>query len=53
MIEGMEYTSLVDICRDADLLAILVPHDDTIAELESNRAAIESVMRTPIIERFQ
>jgi UDP-N-acetyl-D-mannosaminuronic acid dehydrogenase len=53
MIEGMKYPSLVDICAGADLLAILVPHDSVLAELERDRARIEQVMRTPRIECYQ
>jgi len=53
LIEGMEYSSLVEICRGADMLAILVPHNEIIADLEKNRAAVEQVMRTPIIVRYQ
>lgn len=53
LVEGMAYTSLVEICEDADMLAILVPHNVTIQELDANRSNIEKAMRTPIVERFQ
>ncbi len=53
LVEAMGYESLVDICRGADLLAVLVPHDRVLAELERDRAAIESAMRTPIIRHYQ
>jgi len=53
LIDGMEYESLVDICKGADMLAILVPHDETMAELERTRAEIEQAMRTPLIVRYQ
>jgi UDP-N-acetyl-D-mannosaminuronic acid dehydrogenase len=53
LVDGMGYDSLVDICRDADLLAILVPHNVVKEELERERQAIEGVMRTPLIRRYQ
>ncbi|MBN1122102.1 MAG: nucleotide sugar dehydrogenase [Anaerolineae bacterium] len=53
LIDGMEYESLVEICKGADMLAILVPHDETMAELERTRAEVEQVMRTPLIVRYQ
>ncbi len=53
LIEGMEYPSLVEVCRGADMLAILVPHTVVVEELERDRPRIEQVMRTPIIERYQ
>lgn len=52
-VEGMEYSTLADACRDADMLAILIPHSEVIAELERERASIERAMRTPVIERYQ
>jgi UDP-N-acetyl-D-mannosaminuronic acid dehydrogenase len=53
LVDGMGYDSLVEVCRDADLLAILVPHDVVKEELERERQAIEGVMRTPLIRRYQ
>lgn len=53
LVAGMEYSSLVEVCRGADMLAVLVPHDQIVADLERDRAAIEAVMRTPIIVRYQ
>jgi UDP-N-acetyl-D-mannosaminuronic acid dehydrogenase len=53
LIDGMEYESLVDICKGADMLAILVPHDETMAELDRTRTEVEQVMRTPLIIRYQ
>jgi UDP-N-acetyl-D-mannosaminuronic acid dehydrogenase len=53
LVDGMGYESLVEISRDADLLAILVPHDVVNEELERERQAIEGVMRTPLIRRYQ
>ncbi len=53
LVAGMEYPSLVEVCRGADMLAVLVPHDQIVADLERDRAAIEAVMRTPIIVRYQ
>ncbi len=53
LVAGMEYPSLVEVCRGADMLAVLVPHDQIVADLERDRAAIEAAMRTPIIVRYQ
>ncbi|HEC21803.1 MAG TPA: nucleotide sugar dehydrogenase [Chloroflexi bacterium] len=53
LVDGMGYPSLVEICRGADMLAILVPHDEIVAELERDRERIEQAMRTPIIRRYQ
>jgi UDP-N-acetyl-D-mannosaminuronic acid dehydrogenase len=53
LIDSMGYDSLVEVCRDADLLAILVPHDVVNEELGRERQAIERAMRTPLIRRFQ
>jgi UDP-N-acetyl-D-mannosaminuronic acid dehydrogenase len=53
LVDGMGYESLVEISRDADLLAILVPHDVVNEELERERQAIEGVMHTPLIRRYQ
>jgi UDP-N-acetyl-D-mannosaminuronic acid dehydrogenase len=53
LIDSMGYDSLVEACRDADLLAILVPHDVVNEELDRERQAIERAMRTPLIQRFQ
>lgn len=53
LIEGMEYTSLVEAVRDADLLAILVPHRVVLEELARCRTEVEAAMRRPAIERYQ
>lgn len=53
MIDSMGYSTLVEACQGADMLAILVPHSAVLQELERDRAAIERAMRTPIIERYQ
>jgi UDP-N-acetyl-D-mannosaminuronic acid dehydrogenase len=53
LVDGMGYDSLVEVCRDADLLAILVPHDVVTEQVERDRQAIERVMRTPLIQRYQ
>jgi UDP-N-acetyl-D-mannosaminuronic acid dehydrogenase len=53
LVEGMGYDSLVAICHGADMLAILVPHDEIVAGLERDRAGIEKAMRTPLIRRYQ
>lgn len=52
LVEGYEYTSLAEVARDADCLALLVEHDVVMAELEANRPDIERVMKHPIILRF-
>jgi UDP-N-acetyl-D-mannosaminuronic acid dehydrogenase len=53
LVDSMGYDSLVEACRDADLLAVLVPHDVVNEELNRDRQAIERAMRTPLIQRFQ
>lgn len=53
LVDGMGYSSLVEVCHGADMLAVLIPHDVVIQELERDRAAIAAVMRTPIIQRYQ
>lgn len=53
MVDDMTYQSLVEACRDADMLAILIPHNVVIDELERSREQIEHGMRTPIIARYQ
>ncbi len=52
LVEGMGYPSLAEACRGADMIAVLVPHDVMIAELEREREAIVRAMRTPIIEHY-
>jgi UDP-N-acetyl-D-mannosaminuronic acid dehydrogenase len=47
------YSSLVDVCSGADMVAVLVPHDEVLDELERDRTRIEQAMRTPIIRHFQ
>ncbi len=53
LIDGMGYESLAEAAKDADLLAILIPHRVVLEELARDRAAIEAAMRTPAIERYQ
>jgi len=53
LVEGMQYSSLIEAATDADMLAILVPHNQVIDDLNRNRAAVERSMRTQIIERYQ
>jgi UDP-N-acetyl-D-mannosaminuronic acid dehydrogenase len=52
LVEGMGYASLAEAAKGADCLAILVEHDVVKAELNAARAAIEAVMRTPLVLRF-
>lgn len=53
LIEGMEYASLAEAVKGADMLAILIPHRVVVDELTECRAEIEAAMRTPIIEQYQ
>ncbi len=53
LVDDMGYSSLVEVSKEADMLAILVPHQEIIDELDQNREEIEQAMRTPIIERYQ
>jgi len=52
LVEGMEYTSLVDAVNEADLVAVLVPHDDLLKELNECQHEIEAVMRTPNVRHY-
>jgi len=45
-------SSLVEACRGADLVAILVPHQELLEALEGQRSQIEGVMRTPRIIHY-
>lgn len=51
--EGMGYASLPELARGADLIAILVPHEVILKEIEAKRAEIEGAMRTARIVRYQ
>jgi UDP-N-acetyl-D-mannosaminuronic acid dehydrogenase len=53
LIEGMGYTSLAEIAHGADMIAVLVPHQRIIEELDRGRTGIERAMRTPNIRRYQ
>ena len=53
LVDEMGYESLIDVCKGADMMAVLVPHDVIVAELAANRAKIERAMRTPLIVRYQ
>lgn len=53
LVDDMSYTSLADVAKDADLIAVLVPHEEIITEIEQKRSSIEQTMRTPLIQRYQ
>jgi UDP-N-acetyl-D-mannosaminuronic acid dehydrogenase len=53
LVEGMGYESIAQIASGADLIAVLVPHDEITQELERDRQAIVQAMRTPRIECYQ
>jgi UDP-N-acetyl-D-mannosaminuronic acid dehydrogenase len=53
LVDGLGYESLAEICMGADMLAIIVPHDEVMRQLEDERAAVETAMRTLIIRRYQ
>jgi UDP-N-acetyl-D-mannosaminuronic acid dehydrogenase len=52
LVRGMEYGSLVEVCRDKDCLVILVEHDVVRRDIAAQEAAIREVMRNPSILRF-
>lgn len=53
LVDGMGYESIVEIASGVDLIAVLVPHDSIMEELERDDGAIRQAMRTPRIERYQ
>ena len=46
MIPNMDYSSIVEAVRDADLIAVLVCHDTIAESLRQNDNAIKLAMRT-------
>ena len=53
LVDGYRWlATLKEACAGADLLAILIPHDVVMAELNARRAAIEAAMRAPRILTF-
>lgn len=52
LIAGANRQPLTELCRGADLVAILVSHDVLIEELDRLKPDIESVMRNPKIINF-
>lgn len=52
LVDGMRYSSLKSIAKDADCLALLVEHDVVKREIAVERPAIEAAMRHPTILRF-
>jgi UDP-N-acetyl-D-mannosaminuronic acid dehydrogenase len=53
LVDGMGYESLISAAKGADMLAILVPHQIILDELDRSREAILGAMRNPLIERYQ
>jgi UDP-N-acetyl-D-mannosaminuronic acid dehydrogenase len=51
-VPGCEYGSLREAAQGKDCLAILVPHDAVMAELQKERDAIVGGMRTPCVVTF-
>ncbi|MEK9164787.1 MAG: UDP-glucose/GDP-mannose dehydrogenase family protein, partial [Chloroflexota bacterium] len=53
MVDGYRWPkALADACTGADLLAILIPHDVVMDELNARRAAVEAAMRSPRVITF-
>lgn len=55
LVSGYQYPegqSLADVCRGADMLAVLVKHTAVLDDLAAHRAAIEAALRTPRITVF-
>ncbi len=52
LVKGYQYSSVNEIARDADCLAVLVEHKVVREELTRNGAKIKEVMRHPLILRF-
>lgn len=52
LVDGIGYESVIEICRGADCLAVLVPHDEVVRDLNEHHDEICQIMRTPIILRF-
>ncbi len=50
--EVYHYPSLVEVCNEADLLVVLIPHDKIMEELECEQEAIKAAMRVPLILHF-
>src|SRR5207249_3619754 len=52
LVPSRTYSSVVDAARQADLLAILVPHTQVLEEVHSKEKIIKAAMRTPRIIMF-
>jgi UDP-N-acetyl-D-mannosaminuronic acid dehydrogenase len=52
LVPEMGFDSIMEICRGADCLVILVEHDVVIKELANQYDAIRQVIRHPLILRF-
>lgn len=53
IVPSFRFDSLAEVCRGADLVAVLVCHDSIKHELTRNRTAIEGEMRRPRIVFFE
>ena len=51
-VDGHGYTSLVEVAKGADLLAVLVPHAGVLEKLRHEENAIKAAMRTPRLMIF-
>lgn len=49
---GYEYGPIVELCRGADCLVVLVEHDQVVRELEESWGDVQRAMRHPLILRF-
>ena len=52
LVAGMEYGSLAEVAKDADLIAVLVAHKPVMSELEARGDIVRAVMRRPSILAF-
>ena len=52
LIAGSNYSSLAEVAKGADLLAILVPHRRVLEEIAAKKEEIRGGMRTPTIVVF-
>lgn len=52
LVKGYEYDSLIEICRGAHCVVMLVNHDIFRDELNYHRHEVEAVMANPVIIRF-
>ena len=53
LVPKLKLSSIVDVAKGADLIAVLICHDSLKQELTTHRSAIEAVMRHPRIVFFE